>query len=70
MHTENCKSVSRKFKGCFKEVLSVFQEISKKFQECFKAVLGKYQECFKKVSWVFRLRLKGVSSSFRGFKGI
>ena len=53
------RGVNRKFKGFFKEVLSVFQGslkgVSRKFQECFKKVSGKYQECFS------------VSAKIKGF---
>ena len=66
-----------KFKGSFKDVSRKFKGIYRKFQGCikevsraFKGSLWKYQGCFKKVSWMFQLRLKVVSSSFRGFKGI
>ena len=59
-----------KCKGCFKEVLRVFTEsfkgISREFKGCFKEVSGKYQGCFKKVSRLFQLRLKDVSSNFKG----
>ena len=37
-----------------------------KFSGNCKEVFRKFQGCFKKVSWVFQLRLKGVSSSFKG----
>ena len=39
--------VSRKFKGCFKEVLRVFIE-------CFKGVSRKFQGCFKEVARVLK----------------
>ena len=32
------KGVSRKFQGCFKEILRMFQDISKRFHVCFKNV--------------------------------
>ena len=43
--------------------------LSRKFRECFKEVLGKCQGGFKKVSRVFQVRLKGISSNFKGFQG-
>ena len=48
------KSVSRKFQGCFTEVLRVFTE-------SFKGVSRKFQECFKKVSRVCQ------GSGFKGY---
>ena len=47
--------VSRKFKGCFKEVLRMFHASFKNM---------KFQGCFKKVSGVFQGRLKSVLSKF------
>ena len=47
-----------------------FRSVSRKFQERFREVSGKYQGCFKKVLWVFQVRLKGVSSSFKGFSRV
>ena len=34
--------------------------------ECFKEVSGKCQGCFKKLSRVFQVRLKCISSGFKG----
>ena len=49
--TKNFKGVSRKFKGCFKEVSTVFQgsfwEISRVLQKSFKGVSTKIEGCFK-----------------------
>ena len=56
------------FQGSFRSVSTKFQECF--FQECFKEISGKFQECFKKVSRVFQLRLKGVSSSFKGLSRV
>ena len=40
--------VSRKFKGCFKEVLMVFTD---SFQGSLKGVSRKFQECFNTLSF-------------------
>ena len=56
---ESLKGVSRKFQGCFKEVLRVLTESEVK--RCFKGVSRKFQGgsknflgCFKKVSRIFQ----------------
>ena len=71
---ESYKCVSKKFQGCFKKVLRVFQgsfkecfkEVSKVFQGRFKGVSGKFQKCFKEVSRVFQGSFKGVSRKCQG----
>ena len=42
------------------------KSVSRKLQGCFKEVSGKFQGSFKKVSRVSHVRLKGVSSNFKG----
>ena len=74
--------VSKKFQGCFKQVLRVFtkslESVSMKLQECFKEVSRKFQGCFKRVSRVFQVRSKGIFGNSKGvsrvferrFKGV
>ena len=37
-----------------------------KFKKCFKEDSVKFHGCLKKISWVFQVRLKSASSSFKG----
>ena len=53
------KGVSRKFQGCFKEVL-------REFHGSFKGVSRKFQGCLKEVSRVFQGPFKDVSRKFKG----
>ena len=61
---ESFKGASRKFRGCFKEVLRVFQGnfkgVSRKFQGCFIDVSRTFQESFKDISRNFQGCLKEV----------
>ena len=73
--------VLRKFQGCFEEVLRVitesFKGVSRKFKGCFKKILRVFHTSFREISRVFKenskgikVRLKCISSSFKGFKDI
>ena len=42
-------------------VLKSFNDVSRKFKESLK-----FKGCFKDVSRMFQLRLKGISSSYKG----
>ena len=53
------------FQWFFKKVLRMF-EITRMFPVSFKGVYKKFQRWFDKVSGVFQVRLKGVSSNFKG----
>ena len=51
--TESSKGVSKKFRGCLKEVSRMFQgsfrETSKVFHESFKGVSTRIEGCFKEL---------------------
>ena len=51
-----------KFQGGFKDVLRKLGVFAKNVKD----VSRKLHECFKEVSRVFQVRLKGISSSFKG----
>ena len=59
------KVVTRKFKGCFKKVLRVFQETlkgaSRKIEGCFNRVFSGFQRCLKEIQWMFEEYFKVIS---------
>ena len=71
------RGVCLKFQGCFKEVSRVltksFRGVSRKFKGCLKEISRVFQRSFREVSRALKesskgvqVRLKGISSSFKG----
>ena len=59
-----------KFNGSFKEFLRLFQGCFKEVSRVFQGILREISRVLKKVFGVFQLRLRGVSSSFKGVSRI